>query len=217
MRVPKSTAKSKKKSASHLQRKRLDPVARRKQLLAAAKVVFAENPDASLEDIAREAGVTRQAVSLHFPGGGTGPIYEAILDEFIDEIPNLLALAAVGSEGPPSTLAERVRSATEAFLEWADGLGVPWLFTSVRDRPGTHVAERWELGRSAMADAILAAQPQFGRSLVVRAAVRSALTGAGDITADVMSGTLSRDDYMRIVELQMVTLIEEILPALTGK
>jgi len=213
MSVPKSKPKSKKKPTNQLERKRLDPVARRQQLLAAAKVVLAGNPDATLDEIANEAAVTRQAVSLHFPGGGTGPIYEAMLDEFFDAaltflIPTTVKLAAISSR------AGAIRAANESFLNWADSFGVPWVFSPARNRPGTQNAEKWERAVLAMADAILVVQPQFGRSQNVRQAVRVTLEGLGILVPDVLAGRLSRDDYLRISELQFVALFETVLPAL---
>ncbi len=84
---------------------------RRGQLITTALRLFAHNPpeDVSLDDVAREAGVSRPLVYRYFPGGKQ-QLYEAALRSAATELELCFAVPA---EGP---LSDRLASGLDRYL-----------------------------------------------------------------------------------------------------
>ncbi len=83
-------------------------------ILDATRVVLGERPDASMEDIAARAGVTRQTVYAHFPSRDvlTAALVEVAAAEY-----NSLLDAADLDTAPPVTALTRFLDAGWRFLE----------------------------------------------------------------------------------------------------
>lgn len=100
---------------------RLDPEQRRAQILEAASGLFAERAydDVSIEDIAREAGVTRGLVHHYF--GGRKEVYVALLERLGEVRENDLR--------PPegSSARARVADTVSRWLDWTEANRTVWL------------------------------------------------------------------------------------------
>lgn len=108
---------------SSISPKRLTGADRRAQLIAVACRVFAKRgyDAASMEEVAREAGVSKPIVYEHF--GGKEGLYAVVLDREISTIVEAIA-KGIGTGGPR----ERFQGAVVAFLRYAkehpDGFAV---------------------------------------------------------------------------------------------
>ncbi|MFD3930460.1 TetR/AcrR family transcriptional regulator [Streptomyces sp. NPDC058614] len=102
---------------------RMEPEARRDQIIACARRVFGEKPygAVSLADIAREAGVARGLVNHYF--GGKRELYLEVLREMI-AVPD-----SVLERLPKGTLQERVSGVVDRFLSVVDRNRGMWLAT----------------------------------------------------------------------------------------
>ena len=119
---------AKAKTESEADRQRYSPAERKQLILEAARRVLLLNPDASLEDIAEEAGITRQLVSRYFPGGGITPIAEALFDDYEHHFARIfIDLPKEGLESNDQ-VEEAAAKAIARFLDWAEEDGQPWLF-----------------------------------------------------------------------------------------
>jgi AcrR family transcriptional regulator len=111
---------------------RLDPGARRDQILDAASALFAERgyEEVSIEEIARAAGVTRGLVHHYF--GGRKQVYVALLER----------LGAAHEERLPRPVGRsaraRVADSVSRWLDWAEANRTMYLGTIA---PGEDVAD----------------------------------------------------------------------------
>jgi AcrR family transcriptional regulator len=111
---------------------RLDPGARRDQILDAASALFAERgyEEVSIEEIARAAGVTRGLVHHYF--GGRKQVYVALLER----------LGAAREERLPRPVGRsaraRVADSVSRWLDWAEANRTMYLGTIA---PGEDVAD----------------------------------------------------------------------------
>ena len=99
-------------TAKRLRRRRSDARRSIDAILNAARVVLGERPDASMEEIAVTAGVTRQTVYAHFPSRDA--LVAALVEAAAAEYTALLDDAALDTAPPTDALAR--------FL------GAGWLF-----------------------------------------------------------------------------------------
>jgi len=76
--------------------------ANRRHILAVATRELSRNPDASMDDVARAAGVVRRTVYGHFPSREA--LIEGITDEAAREVEEALAHAADGAASPVEAL-----------------------------------------------------------------------------------------------------------------
>ncbi|KAA9157910.1 TetR/AcrR family transcriptional regulator [Amycolatopsis acidicola] len=90
-------------NAPPTRRRRSDARRSIEAILGAARTVLGERPDASMEDIAGAAGVTRQTVYAHFPSR------EALISELIESarVQGLAELDAAGLDSAPPVEALR--------------------------------------------------------------------------------------------------------------
>ncbi len=102
-------------------RRRLSREQRRELIVQAAAALFAARgyTGARLEDIAVEAGITKQLLYRHFPDKSA--LYMALLERHRDDLTNFLA--AVPSTG---TLEERLRAVTEVWLDYVETHAYAW-------------------------------------------------------------------------------------------
>ncbi|MDX3107694.1 TetR/AcrR family transcriptional regulator [Nonomuraea angiospora] len=77
--------------------------ANRARILAVARRELSANPEATIEEIARAAGVVRRTLYAHFPGRTA--LLEAIADEGAEALRGALAAAAVPADSPEQALA----------------------------------------------------------------------------------------------------------------
>jgi len=102
-------------------RRRLPREQRRELILQAAAALFAERgyTGARLEDIAVEAGITKQLLYRHFPDKTA--LYMALLERHRDDLADFIA--AVPSAG---TLEERLRAVIEVWLDYVETHAYAW-------------------------------------------------------------------------------------------
>lgn len=195
-------------------RRRFPPEVRRAMILETAKEVLLPDPDATLKDVARAAGVTTQLIRLYFGGGGTGPLYAAMFDQYLERLPDLL-----GEELDANGLGNRqVREVTQGivarYLDWAEEIGQAWVFGETRGRPGTGIAERWEVTFEHTADVLLKARGPTRNPEQVRAAVMAAMTSFNTITQRMLIGKLNRPDAEKVLVEVFASLYSTVIPAL---
>jgi len=213
---PKKPAAEPKVYPSVDERQRYSPEIRRRQIVGAAKVVLLPNPEASLEDVAAEAGVTRQLVSLYFPGGGTGPLFGAMFEEYIAELPAILGDDLVTSGRDP----EKIRAATELvigrLLDWVIDMGQAWVFSDSRERPGAGIAERWDRAFEITAQVLMDARRKSKHPERARAAIIAEMAGFNAVARRLLDGELSRADAEAVIVEGFVALYTVVLPALAA-
>jgi AcrR family transcriptional regulator len=102
-------------------RRRLSREQRRELIVQAAAVLFAERgyTGARLEDIAVEAGITKQLLYRHFPDKSA--LYMALLERHRDDLSGFIA--AVPSAG---TLEDRLRAVIEVWLDYVETHAYAW-------------------------------------------------------------------------------------------
>ncbi|WP_229884986.1 MULTISPECIES: TetR/AcrR family transcriptional regulator [Streptomyces] len=95
-----------------LPRRRLDPAERRAQLLAVGARSFAAHPydDVTMEEVAREAGVSRALLYRHFPSKHA--LFAAVYRQAADQL-----LAATRLD-PGATLVEQLAQGLDAHLDY---------------------------------------------------------------------------------------------------
>src|SRR5260221_8205913 len=96
--------------------KRLRGTQRRDQILTVARRVFAEvgYEDASIDDVAAAAGVTKPVVYRHF--AGKRDLYLAVLEAHLSELIRTLWVALSSSPDPRA----RLRAGLEAYFDYAE-------------------------------------------------------------------------------------------------
>jgi len=98
-------------------RRRFPPEVRRQKIFEVAKEILQRDPDASIDDIAEAAGVTRQLISLYFPGGGTGPFYGAMFDEYLLALPGILGEGFLSESANPAGVRITTERGVAAFID----------------------------------------------------------------------------------------------------
>jgi AcrR family transcriptional regulator len=209
---------AKAKTESEADRQRYSPAERKQLILEAARRVLLLNPDASLEDIAEEAGITRQLVSRYFPGGGITPIAEALFDDYEHHFARIfIDLPKEGLESNDQ-VEEAAAKALSRFLDWAEEDGQPWLFGGEGAAIAAQLSARRADLRTNLAMVIL----HFVRKLVkendlTRIALQAEQRATDEILWQMLTGKATREDCERILNVRFDVLIEQILPALDGR
>ena len=194
--------------------KRLHPEQRRREIVDAAKQLFRTDPEASLDAIAERASCTRQLVSHYFPGGGTGLIAAAILDDWIAlTLKTFSEGMEMGSGGRASTR-EASEFVTTNYLNAAQELDQPWLFSDGRDRPGSGIGKRWSQAVDGLVEMLINGMRESERTSLARAAVRAELAGGNVLVVEMLEGRMSRDDVQRVVVEGIVACLETVVPRL---
>jgi len=195
--------------------RRLPPDERRRQIIDAAKELFRTNPDASLDEIAERAGCTRQLVSHYFPGGGTGAIFAAIVDDWVALTVKAhsegIDLAGVG----PTRVREATEFVVRTYLQAAKELDQPWLFSDGRDRPGSGIGERWNQTLGVVVEMLLGSVPVSKRTKLARSALRAEVASGNPVVVEMLEGHLSLDEATRVAVEGMVACLEHALPRLS--
>lgn len=108
---------------------RLPAEERREQLLAVAREVFAGTGfhDTSMNDVAREAGVTKPVLYQHF--ASKRELYKAVLLDVGERLQTDVIAAAAGAMSPK----EQIETGLTAYLDFVEGdpAGFQVLFTGV--------------------------------------------------------------------------------------
>ncbi len=106
----------------HAKPRRLDPEARRRQIIQIARQLFAERGrDVSTADVAAAAQITRALVHHYFPG--IDALRDAVAMEIAESAATMLARA------PDRAIEQRVRHNVNAFLDAVEANRYAWLTT----------------------------------------------------------------------------------------
>jgi AcrR family transcriptional regulator len=139
-------------------RKRLSGEERRAAILDSALAVFAERGyhASSIDDIAREGGVSKALIYEHF--SSKQQLYAELVEHHADELFERIAGAI---EAAGSTGAARLAVGVEAFYGFVEDHRVPWrmLFREVTDPEAVAVLDRILAQVTALVAALIAEDP----------------------------------------------------------
>lgn len=194
--------------------RRLSPGARRDQILAAARTLFAERPFTSVTtaDVAEAAGVARSLVHHYF--GGIRDVFLAVVAQ------GGAALADVRSAGPETPLDERMRHNVVAGLDVVGANRETWLAVAGH---GEVLADPDVRGLVQMAS-----ERNVQRTLEVmsdviddtpsaRFALRCFNAFATEATRAWLTGERTRQETEALLVATLRSLLLDAIPALEGK
>lgn len=187
-----------------LNRTRLEPDARRRQIVEAARSLYAERSydDVSLAELARAAGVTRGLLHHYF--GSKREIFLAVMRDSLlmpaSELPDLLHLP----------LEERVRVTMDWILDAAQTYGQAWVAAAgAAELSGESdlqriVNEADDRAARLVLDAVgLPDSPDLRARLRASAAYVKALCREW-----LQRGTLAREDVLALLTIHLVHVLE---------
>jgi AcrR family transcriptional regulator len=138
-------------------RRRLTAEARRATILDSARAVFSAHGyhSASIDDIAREAGVSKALIYEHF--ASKQELYANLLESHASELSDRLAAAVAGVEG--SEL--RLETGLDAFFRFVEERREAWriLFREAADPEVVAVLDRVVAQVTTLVAAMIAAEP----------------------------------------------------------
>ncbi|MEV6171477.1 TetR/AcrR family transcriptional regulator [Streptomyces sp. NPDC051954] len=198
-------------------RTRMEPEARRDQIVACARRAFGEKPygAVSLADIAREAGVTRGLVNHYF--GGKRELYLTVLHEMV-AVPD-----SVLERLPRGTLQERVNGVIDRFLSVVDRNRGMWLVTvdALSHGHDPDIDSVMREAEEATVDQTLRAlgiDPGTEADGPLRGMCRAFGAMARSATNEWLNrGTLSREQTLALLERTLLLIIEEFGPESRGE
>ncbi|WP_326719580.1 MULTISPECIES: TetR/AcrR family transcriptional regulator [unclassified Streptomyces] len=198
-------------------RTRMEPEARRDQIIACARRAFGEKPygAVSLADIAREAGVTRGLVNHYF--GGKRELYLEVLREMV-AVPD-----SVLERLPKGTLQERVNGVVDRFLSVVDRNRGMWLATvdALSHGHDPDVDAVMREAEEATVDQTLRAlgiDPDTETDEPLRGMCRAFAAMTRSATNEWLNrGTLSREQTFALLERTLLLIITEFGPESRGE
>jgi AcrR family transcriptional regulator len=213
-RKPAAKATSAAKAQEEPARRRYPPEVRRQKIFEVAKEILQRDPEASIDDIAEAAGVTRQLISLYFPGGGTGPFYAAMFDEYLLALPGILGEGFLSESTKPSGVRKTTERGVAAFIDWVEAVGQSWVFTGKHQPHGAGIAERLESTAEFTIEMMVHARSDIEDSGLSRAAIYAQLDGMLALVGRMLEGRVERADAEAVIVENFVALFTTVLPAL---
>lgn len=196
-------------------RSRMSPDERKEFILAAARRVLLENPDASLAEVAKEVGVTRQLVSIYFPGGGVTPMQMELLDRFGAQFALLVEAGAGTRPRTPKEFRKAVPGVVKFFFDFAESLDAPWMFAGEAAAMTHQVGLKRALLRDEFARAWLGWLRHFVKdSKSVRLAMRIELRALDELIWLWLTGRITRRQAEKVAVVHLLAIVEQALPAL---
>ncbi len=197
-------------------RTRLDPDVRREQILTEASALFADRDYSavSLETIASRAGVTRGLVHHYF--GSKRGLFLAVVERAV-RVPEDVALIPAGATG---SFEEIVAMCVRRWMRVIESAGGLWIAADSGGVGGADADEVLSSARDDLVDRMIDEVP-FPESLdrdLLRSALRCYASVARVATEEwLVRGTLSRDQAETLLRLELLGLVERIVPALSEK
>jgi AcrR family transcriptional regulator len=189
---------------AHAPRTRLDPDARRAQLVALGLRMLSTRPldKVAIDDIAAEAGISRGLLFHYFPTKRDFHVAVARA-----AAADLLARTDIGSDLPPI---QRLRANVEAFVDYVtDNRDAYVAFIRGSSGGDPQLLEVYEDTRRAFTDRVL-----DGLGLTssypdrLRLAVRGWVAFTEEVTVDWLSrGSLDRDEVVDLIDEALLALI----------
>jgi AcrR family transcriptional regulator len=197
------------------QRARLPRAERERQMLAAARALFAERGygAVTMDEVAAAVGVTKPLLYTYF--GNKERLYLACMEPAADELRDAVASAVAEAERP----ADALEPGVQAFFSFVDRDRDAWrvLFDETLPAGGEvarRVAEHREQLESVVAGLVVARLPgrRRGRAAVEVEALSTALLGAAESLARwwLRTGALSAEEAAEL-------LIETVEPGLRAR
>lgn len=195
------------------QRRRMEPDARRAEILAAARRLFGARGYAgvSTADIAAEAGVARALINHYFTGKRR--LYLEVVRQM------MVVPASVSERLPPTTPEERLSICVDRWLEVVERNREMWLVAIGLEAPGNDpeidriMLEADEVATDRVLEAALMTDVTEGRQKL-RAMIRA---HSGMLKAAsrewLVRGTLTRADLHLMLTRTVVHLLHTVFPA----
>ncbi|MET0414852.1 MAG: TetR/AcrR family transcriptional regulator [Actinoplanes sp.] len=191
------------------QRRRLEPDARREQILSVAVHLFAERgyAEVSTTDVARAAGVARGLINHYF---GTKK------DLYLDVIRVMLTVPARAvADLPDGDLPTRVDAIVTWFLDVVSHHSTSWLaaITAGGMAGDSDVDRVIDEAIDVAADSVLEAVGRSGPSPALHAMARS-YVGLATSTARewVQRGVLTRAQVHRLLAATLLAMVDQVFP-----
>ena len=195
-------------------RTRLDPDVRREQILVEASTLFADQDYSavSLEMIAGRAGVTRGLVHHYF--GSKRGLFLAVVERAV-RVPDDVALIP---EGVTGSFEEIVAACVRRWMRVIESAGGLWIAADSGGVGGADADEVLSSARDDLVDRMIAEVP-FPESLdrdLLRSALRCYAAVARVATEEwLVRGTLDRAQTETLLSLELLGIVERIVPALS--
>ncbi|WP_241518853.1 TetR/AcrR family transcriptional regulator [Streptomyces sp. CB03238] len=195
------------------QRRRMEPDARRAEILGVARRLFGANGYAtvSVSDIAAEAGVARALINHYF--GGKRQLYLEVVRQM------MVVPASVSERLPPTTPEERLSICVDRWLEVVERNREMWLSAIGLEALGNDpdidriMLEADEIATDRVLEAAMMADVTEGRHKL-RAMIRA---HGGMLKAAsrewLVRGTLSRGDLHVMLTRTVLHLLNTVYPA----
>jgi len=188
------------------------------RIIAAALKALERDPQATLNDIAAEAGVTRQLVSLYFPGGGTGPVViefvRSAIPLFQDLFTNLEMTGSLLSIDDESKLRVIVSDGVDQYLSGIVDLAPAWLFGTGRNIGGADISGEVEGLHDVITSRVFDGDNAWHDNEVAKVSYRAVLSGTELLAFKYRSGTISREVCAKAMTEMFVSFRFHTLPAL---
>lgn len=196
------------------QRRRMEPDARRAEILSVARRLFGANgyTTVSLSDIAAEAGVARALINHYF--GGKRQLYLEVVRQM------MVVPASVSERLPPTSAEERLAICVDRWLEVVERNREMWLSAVGLEALGNDpeidqiMLEADEIATDRVLEAAMMADVVEGRHKL-RAMIRA---HSGMLKAAsrewLVRGTLSRSDLHVMLTRTVLHLVNTVFPAL---
>ena len=195
-------------------RTRLSPDVRREQILAEASTFFADQDYSavSLEMIAGRAGVTRGLVHHYF--GSKRGLFLAVVERAV-RVPDDVALIP---EGVTGSFEEIVAACVRRWMRVIESAGGLWIAADSGGVGGADADAVLSSARDDLVDRMIDEVP-FPESLdrdLLRSALRCYAAVARVATEEwLVRGTLDRGQTETLLRLELLGLVERIVPALS--
>jgi len=190
-------------------RRRLEPDARREQILDCALRLFGERPYAAVSttEIAQQAGVARGLLNHYF--GTKRDLYLAVVRRMV-LLPDMFAEVTDG------TMEERVEQSVQWFLDTIGEYGKTFVAVIGAEGVGSDaeveaiLAEADDIAAARVLATVAIAADDQSKAMIraygglVKAAIREW----------VRDGTLTRDQVQLLLSRALITIIRDVLPAL---
>ncbi|GHJ07994.1 TetR family transcriptional regulator [Micromonospora humidisoli] len=197
-------------------RRRLEPDARRGQILACAVRLFGARPyaDVSTTDVAREAGVARGLINHYF--GTKKQLY-------LEVVRVMVTVPGVAVERlPDGDLRTRVDASVTWFLDVVSRHRDSWLAAVTAGDMGhdADVARVLTEAEEVAADSVLVAVG-LADATTCRAELRGMIRAYGGLAIStarewLQRGALDRDQVHLLLTATLLTIVEQVYPAIVG-
>jgi AcrR family transcriptional regulator len=187
---------------------------RKEQILDAAQRALLHNSDATLADVAKEAGISRQLIALYFPGGGIDPLRDLLFERFTGQFQHLLKTAM--THGPKNM--DEARALFPAIIagvfDLAKTMRAPWLFAGEASGMSRTVGLQRVKARADFARIIGnwlgAIAPD---TPATRAVLRAEIRATDELVWLVLSGKMPRQLGERLAIARLTAIVEYVLAA----